>query len=68
MWDMPVKTDRIITANRPDIIVKDPMNSTCKLIDMTIPSDRKIALKEIQKEKQVQRPVIRNAKNVEDKN
>ena len=23
MWDMPVNTDKIITANRPDIIVKD---------------------------------------------
>lgn len=33
MWDMPVNTDRTITANRPDIIVKDSVNSTCKLID-----------------------------------
>ena len=40
MWDMPVNTDRTITANRPDIIVKDSVNSTCKLIDMTVPSDR----------------------------
>ena len=45
---MPVNTDRTITANRPDIIVKDSVNSTCKLIDMTIPSDRNIALKEIE--------------------
>ena len=49
MWDMPVNTDRIITANRPDIIVKDSMNSTCKLIDITVTSDRNIALKEIEK-------------------
>ena len=46
MWDMPVNTDRTTTANRPDIIVKDSVNSTCKLIDMTVPSDRNIALKE----------------------
>ena len=31
--NMPVNTDRTITANRPDIIVKDSVNSTCKLID-----------------------------------
>jgi len=46
MWDMPVNTDRTIIANRPDIIVKDSVNSTCKLIDVTVPSDRNIALKE----------------------
>ena len=49
MWDMPVNTDKTVTANRPDIIVKDSVNSTCKLIDMTVPSDRNIALKEIEK-------------------
>ena len=60
MWDMPVNTDRAITANRPDIIVKDSVNSTCKLIDMTVPSDRNIALKETE----VQRPRTRNTENV----
>ena len=46
MWDMPVNTDRTTTANKPDIIVKDSVNSTCKLIDTTVPSDRNIAPKE----------------------
>ena len=41
--------DRTMTANRPDIVVKDLVNSTCKLIVMTIPSDRNIALKEMKK-------------------
>ena len=49
MWDMPVNTDRAITANRSDIIVKDSVNSTCKLIDITVSSDRNIALKETEK-------------------
>ena len=49
MWDMPVNTDRTITANRPDIIVKDSVNSTCKMIDMAIASDTNIARKEIEK-------------------
>ena len=51
VWDIPVNTNRTITANRPDIIVKDSVNSTCKLIDMTVPSDRNIALKETEKKK-----------------
>ena len=47
--DVPVNTDRTKTANRPDILIKDLVNSTCKLIDMTVPSDRNIALKEMAK-------------------
>ena len=49
VWDMPVNTDRTITANRPDILIKNSVNSTCKLIDVSIASDRNIALKEIEK-------------------
>ena len=59
MWDTPVNTDRTITANRPDIIVKDSVNSTCKLIDMTVPSDRNIALKEIEKYKDLELEIQR---------
>ena len=49
IWDMPVNTDRTITANRPEIVIKDSMNSTSKPIDMAVPSDRNIALKEMEK-------------------
>ena len=49
IWDMPVNTDWTITANIPDIVLRDPVNSICKLIDMTVPSERNIALKEMEK-------------------
>ena len=49
LWNMAVNTDRTITADRPDIVVKDLTNATCKPIDMTVPSDRNIALKETEK-------------------
>ena len=49
MWDLPVNTKRTITANRPDITINDSVHSTYKLIDMTVPSDRNIALKETEK-------------------
>ena len=48
--DLAVNTDRTITvtANRADIVVKDLLtNATCKVIDMTVPSDRNIALKKL---------------------
>ena len=49
LWDFPINTDRTIKANRPDIVVKDRLEKTCLLIDMSVPSDRNIAVKEFDK-------------------
>ena len=49
IWDMQVHTDKEIKANKPDIIIKDHINNTCQLIDMTIPSDRNVSIKEVEK-------------------
>ena len=65
MWDMPVNTDRTITANRPDIIIKDSVNSTCKLIDVNSIRQKYRPERNGQK-KQVQRPRVRNTENVAD--
>ena len=35
LWDLPIRTDRTIQANRPDIIIKYKQNKTCQLIDMS---------------------------------
>ena len=64
MWDMPVSTDRTITANRPDIIVKDSVNSTCKLIDMTVSHQIETSHWRKSKGKKVQRPRTINTENV----
>ena len=45
----PVNTNGTVTANRPDIIIKDSVNSTCKSIDVTVPSETNIALKKTEK-------------------
>ena len=49
LWDMAVNTERHIGANRPDIIIKDKVNSNCKLIDMTVPCDKNVSIKEMEK-------------------
>ena len=41
--------DRHTSANRPDIIIKDKVNSICKLIDMTVFCDKNVSSKEIEK-------------------
>ena len=37
LWDFPVRTDRIIQANWPDIITKHKENKRCQLIDISVP-------------------------------
>ena len=49
LWDMPVNTDREIKANRPDIIIKNKEEKTCLMIDMTVPSERNVTIKEVEK-------------------
>ena len=48
-WDFPIRTDRTIQTNSPDIIVKDFKEKTCLLIDMNIPTDQNISAKEFDK-------------------
>ena len=38
-----------ITANRPDIIIKNKKEKTCTLIDVAIPTDRNVEQKEAEK-------------------
>jgi len=39
-------TDREVTANRSDIIIKNKKEKTCTLIDVAIPADRNVVQKE----------------------
>ena len=45
LWDMPIHTDREIKANRPDIVIKNKIENSCLLIDMSIPSDLNTSIK-----------------------
>ena len=38
-WNQAVHTDREVTANRPDIIIKNKKEKKCTLIDVAIPAD-----------------------------
>jgi len=49
LWNQAVHTDREVTANRPDIIIKNKKEKTCTLIDVTIPADRNVVQKEAEK-------------------
>ena len=49
LWNQAVPTDREVTANRPDIIIKNKKEKTCTLIDVAIPADRNVVQKEAEK-------------------
>ena len=49
LWNQAVHTDREVTANRPDVIIKNKKEKTCTLIDVAKPIDRNVVLKEAEK-------------------
>ena len=44
-----IYTDRELSANKPNIVIKDHTNRCCKLIDVSVPSDRNTPTKVIEK-------------------
>ena len=46
LWNQAVHTDREVTANRPDIIIKSKKGKTYTLIDVEIPANRNVVQKE----------------------
>jgi len=49
LWNQVVHTDRDVTANRSDIIIKNKKEKTCTLIDVAIHADRNDVQKEAEK-------------------
>lgn len=49
IWDTGVQTDNSIPSNRPDIIIKNKLERTCMLIDVSVPADRNIYVKRAEK-------------------
>ena len=50
LWNQALHTDREVTANRPDIIIKNQKKEkTCTLRDVAIPADRNVVQNEAEK-------------------
>ena len=45
-WDFSIQTDHVIEAWRPDLVVVDKKERSCKIIAFAVPGDRRIEEKE----------------------
>ena len=46
LWDFSIQTDHLIEARRPDLVVVDKKERSCKIIDFAVPGDSRIEEKE----------------------
>ena len=46
LWDFSIQTDHVIEARRPDLVVVDKKDRSCKIIDFAVPGDSRIEEKE----------------------
>ena len=65
LWDQTVNTDREVTANRSDTIIKHNKEKTCTLIDVANTRRRKCCAKGSGKEVKIQEFVYRDTADVE---
>ena len=49
LWDFNIRTDRIIEARRPDIVVVDKRNPETVIIDIAVPGDFRVKDREAEK-------------------
>ena len=50
LWDFDIHTDHLISAKRPDlIIINIKKKRNCKIVDVVVPADHRIKLKECEK-------------------
>ena len=49
LWDFDIHKDHLISARRPDLIKINKKKRTCKIVDLAVPADHRIKLKECKK-------------------
>ena len=46
LWDFDIRTDHLISARRPDLIIINKKKRVYKIVDFAVPADHRIKLKE----------------------
>ena len=49
LWDFNIQTDHLIPTRRPDLIIINKKERTCKIVEFAVPADHRIKQKECEK-------------------
>ena len=49
LWDLAIQTDKEIEHRRPDIVVIDKEKRECEIVNIAVPGDQNIKVKELEK-------------------
>ena len=49
LWDFSIQTDHIVQHNRPDIVIIHKRERRCQIVDIAVPGDKRVELKEREK-------------------
>ena len=49
LWDFDIQTDHLILARIPDLIIINKNLRICKIVDLAVPADHRLKLKEFEK-------------------
>ena len=49
LWDFEIQTDHLTSARRPDLLIIDKKERTCRIVNFTVPADHRVKLKESEK-------------------
>ncbi len=49
LWDFEIQTDHLISARRPNFIIINKKERTCRIVNFAVPADHRVKLKESEK-------------------
>ena len=49
LWDFEIQTDHLIAVSRPDLIIINKKEITCRIVDFAVPADHGMKLKKSEK-------------------
>jgi hypothetical protein len=65
LWNQGVYTDKEVTANKPDVVIKNKKEQTYVLLDVAIPAGRNVTQKEAENILKYKEFMYRDTTNVE---